>query len=257
VALAAEGLSCGYAGEAVLEGVSLCLQAGEMVAVLGRNGCGKSTLLRCLAGALPAQKGRIWLRGTSLAGLDRREVSRRLAVVAQELLVPFAFSTGEVVEMGRAPYARFLHAPSSADRQAVEGALAVTGLQPLAERPFHHLSGGEQQRTALALALAQQTPVLLLDEPTVHLDIAHQMRVLALLRRLCAERGVAVLAAMHDINLSCLYFDRLLVLGGGTLLAAGRPAEVVSAGLVERAFGTRVAVGRHPCLAVPQVSLLP
>jgi iron complex transport system ATP-binding protein len=228
-----------------------------MVALLGRNGCGKSTLLRCLAGALPAQQGHIWLCGAPLAGLARRAVSRRLAVVAQELLVPFAFSTGEVVEMGRAPYARFLQAPSAADRQAVEGALAATDLLPLAERPFHHLSGGEQQRAAMALALAQETAVLLLDEPTVHLDVAHQMRVLALLRRLCAERGVAVLAAMHDLNLSCLYFDRLIVLGGGTLLAAGRPGEVVTEGLVEQAFGTRVAVGRHPCLDVPQVSLLP
>jgi iron complex transport system ATP-binding protein len=133
----------------------------------------------------------------------------------------------------------------------------VTDLLGLADRSFQQLSGGERQRVAVALALAQEPTVLLLDEPTVHLDIAHQMAILALARRLCATRGLTVLAAMHDINLACLYFDRLLVMHDGRILASGPPGAVLSAVLVEQAFGARVAVGRHPTMDVPQVSLLP
>ncbi len=256
-ALEARDLAGGYGARPILRGVSLAVAAGEAVALLGRNGCGKSTLLRLLGGVLTPQAGAVTLRGTPLAALPRRAVARTLAVVAQELSVPFAFSVREVVELGRAPYARFLQAPDAADRRAVDRALAATDLIDLAGRTFQQLSGGEQQRVAVAMALAQEPRVLLLDEPTVHLDIAHQLGLLSLIRRLCREEGLAVLAAMHDINLACLYFDRFVVLGEGTTLAVGAPAEVLSPELVERAFGTRVVVGRHPCLDVPQVSLLP
>jgi len=249
-ALEARDLAGGYGARPILRGVSLAVAAGEAVALLGRNGCGKSTLLRLLGGVLTPQAGAVTLRGTPLAALPRRAVARTLAVVAQELSVPFAFSVREVVELGRAPYARFLQAPDAADRRAVDRALAATDLIDLAGRTF-------QQRVAVAMALAQEPRVLLLDEPTVHLDIAHQLGLLSLIRRLCREEGLAVLAAMHDINLACLYFDRFVVLGEGTTLAVGAPAEVLSPELVERAFGTRVVVGRHPCLDVPQVSLLP
>ena len=256
-ALAAHALACGYGAENVLADVSLSVAAGEMVALLGRNGSGKSTLLRCLAGVLAPRAGRVELCGRPLAATPRRAVARLLAVVPQELHVPFAFTVREVADLGRAPYARFMGGPDARDRAAVERALAVTDLLELAERPFQQISGGEQQRAAVAMALAQQARVLLLDEPTVHLDIAHQMALLALVRELCRERGLAVLAAMHDINLACLYFDRLVVLGEGTLLAAGALDSIVTADLIERAFGTRVAVSRHPRLPVPQVSLLP
>ena len=228
-----------------------------MVALLGRNGCGKSTLIRCLGGALTPRGGAVSLLGEPLAGRSRGEVARTLAVVSQELSVPFAFSVREVVDLGRAPYARFLQSPTQEDRRAVADALAATDLVGLAGRAYQTLSGGEQQRVALAMALAQGPMALLLDEPTVHLDIAHQLALLAVLRRLCREQGLAVLAAMHDINLACLYVDRIAVLGEGTLLAAGPPAAVVTPALVERAFGTRVVVTPHPTLGVPQISLLP
>ena len=257
VVLAAEGLRCGYGRERVLEDVSLDLAQGEMVALLGCNGSGKSTLLRCLGGALPAQAGTVRLQGMALAAWDRRRAARVLAVVPQEMRVPFAFSVREVVELGRAPHARFLHTPDGEDREAVEEALEVAGLADLADRLFQRLSGGEQQRVALAMALAQRPQVLLLDEPTVHLDLAHQQQLLATVRRLCAEQGLAVLAAMHDVNLSALYFDRLLVLGDGTLLATGTPHKVLTPEVIACAFGTRVVVTRHPVLDLPQVSLLP
>lgn len=255
--LAAECLVCGYGDHIVLCGVNLRLAAGEMVALLGRNGCGKSTLLRCLGGALPALGGEIVLGGVPLRLLPRRAAARAMAVVPQEMRVPFAFTVREVVELGRAPYARFLAPPDAADRRAVAEALAAADLAGLADRTFQQLSGGEQQRVALAVALAQEPAVLLLDEPTVHLDLAHQMALLDLARRHCAGRGLAVLAAMHDINLAALYFDRLLVLGEGGVLAAGVPQAVITEPLIERAFGTRVLVRPHPAIGVPQISLLP
>jgi iron complex transport system ATP-binding protein len=228
-----------------------------MVALLGRNGCGKSTLLRCLAGIVPATTGTVTLGGNPVASHNRRALAKRLAVVAQELLVPFAFSVREVVELGRTPYARFLALPSIDDHRAVQAALKACDLDGLANSTFQQLSGGEQQRVALAMALAQEPEVLLLDEPTMHLDLAHQISLLALVRRLCAERGMAVLAAMHDINLSALFFDHVLVLDGGTMVASGDPRDVITAPLVAQVFGSRVAVFPHPILGVPQIVLLP
>ncbi len=257
VALSAASLSCGYGDRAVLAGIDIAVAPGEMVALLGRNGCGKSTLIRCLGGALAPIKGAVSLFGEPLTSRPRREVARTLAVLPQDLVVPFAFSVREVVDLGRAPYARLLQPPDAEDLRAVEDALAAADLVALAGRTYQTLSGGEQQRVALAMALAQEPKALLLDEPTVHLDIAHQLELLAMLRRLCRDQGLAVLAAMHDINLSCLLFDRIAVLGGGALLASGPPAGVVTPELVERAFGARVVVAPHPVLDVPQVSLLP
>lgn len=255
--LAAERLSCGYGDRPVLEGIDLAVSAGEMVALIGRNGSGKSTLLRCLGGALPPLAGRVLLQGLPVGARGRRETARLLAVVPQELQVPFATTIRDVVDLGRAPHARFLQPPTMADRAAVDRAMAAADLTSLADRTFQQVSGGEQQRAALAMALAQEPRMLLLDEPTVHLDVAHQISLLAALRRLCLADGLAVLAAMHDINLAALIFDRLLLLGEGRLLVSGAPRAVLSAETVERAFGVRVVVASHPALDVPQVSLLP
>jgi iron complex transport system ATP-binding protein len=255
--LEARGVACGYAGRAVVHGIDVALAPGQMTAVLGRNGSGKSTLLRCLAGALAPLEGTVLLNGMPLAAVERRTRARLLAVVSQELRMPFPFSVREVVEMGRAPYARFLAASSIEDRRAVDAALTATDLGSLADRPFHQLSGGEQQRVALAMALAQEPRVLLLDEPTTHLDLVHQTAFLGLVRRLRAERELTVLAALHDINLAALYFDELAVLHAGTLTARGTPATVVTEDVIGQAFGARVAVTRHPTREVPQVLLLP
>ncbi|MDB5059187.1 MAG: transporter [Chloroflexi bacterium] len=255
--LVATGLHCGYGTTIVLREIDLALRRGEMVALLGRNGCGKSTLIRCLGGALAPSAGSVTIDGTQVARHDRRALARRLAVVAQELRGPFAFSVREVVELGRAPHARFLAPSSAEDRRAVDLALHTCDLTDFADRTFQELSGGEQQRVALAMALAQEPEILLLDEPTVHLDLAHQVSLLALVRRLCAERGLAVLAAMHDINLSALYFDRITILGGGSMVASGTPGDVVTAPLIEGTFGTRVTISEHPTAGVPQVLLIP
>jgi iron complex transport system ATP-binding protein len=255
--LEARGLACGYGDRAVVRDVDLALASGQMMALLGRNGSGKSTLLRCLAGALAPLEGEVCLDGVALAQVERRTRARLLAVVSQELQMPFPFSVREVVEMGRAPYARFLAVPSLEDRRAVDSAVAATDLDSLRDRPFHQLSGGERQRVALAMALAQEPRVLLLDEPTTHLDLAHQTGFLGLVRRLCAERGLTALAALHDIYLAALYFDRLAVLHAGGLVARGEPWEVVTEAVIGQAFGAHVAVVRHPAHDVPQVLLVP
>ncbi len=255
--LAARNLSFSYGDKPVLRGVNLDVHPGEMVAVLGRNGCGKSTLLRLLAGGLEPRAGAVLLDGKDLTSYSRRAAARLLAVASQELAIPFALSVRAIVDLGRTPYTRFLVSSGPEDLRAVDEALTATDLQALADQLFMRISGGEQQRAALAMALAQEPRVLLLDEPTVHLDIAHQMSVLALVKRLCTERGLAVLAAMHDINLTCLYADRLIVLASGEILAEGAPHDVVTPEIIARAFGARVVVTRHPTLDLPQTALLP
>jgi iron complex transport system ATP-binding protein len=254
--LEARDLSCGYGAHPVLHDITLQLFRGEMVALLGRNGSGKSTLLRCLAGALAPIAGAVIVDGETGHTRDRKALARRLAVVAQELSVPFAFSAREVVELGRAPYARFLGLPDAEDKRAVDRAIGECDLDAIQGKVFQRLSGGEQQRVALALALAQEPDILLLDEPTVHLDLAHQVSLLALARRLCAERGLSVLAAMHDINLAALCCDRVAIIGEGSMVALGLPADVLTVPLIERVFGTRVAIVPHPDNGLPQVLLL-
>jgi iron complex transport system ATP-binding protein len=257
VVLEARGLTCGYGALPVLTAVDLCLSRGETIALLGRNGSGKSTLIRTLAGVLPALSGSVTVDGLPIKQHDRRALSRRLAVVPQKMDVPFAFSVREIVELGRAPHARFLGLPNEADARAVESALNACDLQALSAHPFQQISGGEQQRVALAMALAQEPEILLLDEPTVHLDLSHQVSLLDLVRRLRTSRGLGVIAAMHDVNLSALYFDRILLLGEGAPLAMGTPLEVLTAAAIERAFSTRVEVFPHPRTGTPQIVLVP
>ena len=256
-ALATERVSFAYAGREVLREVSLELRPGEMTALLGRNGAGKSTLLRLLSGALTPTRGTVTLQGRPLATLPRKEVARRLAVVPQELHVPFAFSVREVVSLGRTAHVPFLQGESARDRRAVEEAIALLELAELAERPYNTLSGGERQRAVMAMAVAQQPSVLLLDEPTVHLDLAHQLEVLKLVRRLHAEGGLTVLAAVHDLNLAALLFDRLLLLDVGRIVADGPPAEVLTAETIHAVFGAAVHVFPHPTTGAPQITLLP
>ncbi len=254
--LQARGLACGYERRPVLDGIDLSLVRGESVALLGRNGCGKSTLLRTLAGVLPAIAGSVTVDGIPVRHYERRALSRRLAVVPQKMEVPFSFSAREIVELGRAPHTHFLGLPSASDERAVTAALEACDLQALAARPFQQLSGGEQQRVALAMAMAQEPEILLLDEPTVHLDLAHQVALLELVRRSSSVRGLGVIAAMHDVNVSALYFDRLVLLAEGTILAAGTPREVLSPAMIQRTFGTRVEMFEHPRTGVPQIVLL-
>lgn len=241
----------------VLRGVSLELGAGELVGLIGPNGSGKTTLLRVLSGLLVPRRGQVYLDSQDIRGLDRRQVAQRVAVVPQELVMPFAFSAYEMVMMGRTPHVRPIVGAGPRDRQVVAKKMELTATLDLAERPFNELSGGEKQRVIMAMALAQEPDILLLDEPTVHLDINHQVEVLELIKRLNRQQGLTVLATMHDLNLAALYFDRLILLNGGRVVANGSPAEVLREESIRQVFQAAVQVREHPTHHTPQVVVLP
>ena len=230
----------------VLRGVDLVLARGELVALLGTNGSGKTTLLRTFAGTLAPDGGMVSFDGRAVGTWRRGALARRVAVLPQQLDLPAGFRVGELVAMGRAPHARRLFASTAADERAVARALIDADAADLADRAAEELSGGERQRLLVAMALAQEPDLLLLDEPTLHLDLAHQVALLAAIRRLRDQRGLTVLAVLHDLNLAAAFAPRVAVLDEGRVVADGPPAEVLSPDLVRRVFGVTVDVARTP-----------
>jgi iron complex transport system ATP-binding protein len=228
----------------VLRGLDLSVAAGEVLALLGPNGSGKTTLLRAIAGTLPRDAGRVALFGRDLAEWPRVALARRVAVLPQSLVLPDGFRVAELVEMGRAPHATRWFGSSVEDAAAVERALTDADALDLAERYADELSGGERQRVLVAMALAQEPDLLLLDEPTLHLDIAHQAALLASVARLQARRGLTVIAVLHDLNLAAAHVPRVAVLGGGRIAADGAPASVLNPALVRELFGAAVDEAR-------------
>ncbi len=237
----ARGLAGGYGRGAVVAGVDLALAAGRCTAILGPNGAGKSTLLRLLAGILPARAGTVELLGRPLAAWRRREIARVVGVVPQLLPLTFPVRVRELVEQGRAPHLGPWEPPAAADRAAVARALAMVDLEDCAARPVQELSGGERQRALLARALACEPRVLLLDEPAAALDVAHQLELVAIARRLLAE-GVAAAVVVHDWNLALRVADELVVLDRGRVHTAGTPAEVLHSRVFEEVFEVAVDV---------------
>jgi iron complex transport system ATP-binding protein len=269
--LAGEKIAFAYDGHQVLHDVDIALHSGNLVALLGPNGSGKTTLLKILCGIFPPREGRVVLDDRDLALRGRRDIARRIALVPQELNVPFAFTVREMVLLGRTPHIHPLLGEMRRDRDAVERAMELTDTLELAERFFGDLSGGERQRVVIAMALAQLlpdskglrdpsgfAPVLLLDEPTVHLDINHQVEILELIQMLNRERGLVVLATMHDLNLAALYFDRLYLLNHGRMVTEGAPGAVLSKERVEGVFGAQVVIEAHPArTGAPHIILMP
>lgn len=241
-ALAFESVTFGYHGEPVVEAVSLTISPGDMVGLLGPNGAGKSTLVRLASGVIRPSRGSVRIRGVDARELARDEVARRVAVVPQEFNVQFAYTVRQVVELGRTPHRGSWGFARTGDREAIEAALDATGTTALADRIFNELSGGERQRVLIALALSQSAGIVLLDEPTAHLDIKHQIEVLEMLRRLNRERDLTVVAVMHDLNLAARFFPRL-ILFKRRVIADGPPAPVLSADLLARVYETPVQVG--------------
>jgi len=241
----------------VLQGIDLALEKGDLVGLVGPNGSGKTTLVRVLSGLLRPGRGTVHLEEVDLRRLSRREVARRIAVVPQQLTMPFGLTVREVVMLGRTPHVRPLLGAGARDRVVVHEKMALTDTLTLADRPFNELSGGEQQRVTLAMALAQEAEILLLDEPTVHLDINHQVEILELIRRLNREQGLTVLVIIHDLNLAALYLDRLILLDRGRILASGSAEEVLQEALIREVFGAHVMVSSHPTCSVPQVTIVP
>src|SRR5437870_7103270 len=237
-----DALTFGYNRELLLYDIYLQVQAGEMVGLLGPNGSGKTTLLRLLSGVLQPQQGKILLEGRDLQQWGRRNIARRIAVVPQELHMPFAFTVEQMVSLGRTPFVNFFGSLGARDERIVKDALQAATIESLADRVFNQLSGGERQRVMIAMALAQEPRLLLLDEPTSHLDIKYQIETLELVQFLNRERGVTVIAAIHDLNLAARYFPRLLLFQRG-IVADASPAEVLEPGLLSRLYGVNVQVG--------------
>ena len=255
------GIEASYRGHStsrpVLCGIDLRIEPGEMVALIGPNGAGKSTLLRLAGGVLRPSAGSATLLDRDLAGMRPREVAQQVAVVPQEGPIPIGLVVREMVGLGRTPYARLLLGSTAHDREMVDWALAVAGVGELAERFVDELSGGERQRVILARALAQEPRLLLLDEPTANLDLHHQVAMLELVRGLTRERGLAVLAAVHDLQLAALYCDRVALMHAGRVVSQGPPEAVLTEPLLLEAFGQRVVLSEHPTHGVPLVALVP
>jgi iron complex transport system ATP-binding protein len=254
--LVAENLSTGYSGRAVVRAVSLQLAPGEMVVLLGPNGSGKTTLVRALARVLPLFEGRVLLDNQPAANMEPRTYARHVAYAPQETPLDMGFTIDEMVMMGRYPHRQSLFADSAADHAAVQRALQMTRLELFAHRSYKQLSGGEKQRVNLARALAQNARYLLLDEPTAHLDLHHQVQLLAQLRHWIQNEGLGVLCVLHDLNLAAEYADRVILMNDGQTVAQGEPAEVLQSEMLESVYRTPVLVRLNPLSGRPLVFAL-
>ena len=248
-----ENLTVSYGSRRVLTDVSLEVNSGEVVAIIGPNGAGKSTLVRAVSGVVLVQGGKVSANGDDLLTLPPMKRARYLAVVPQAVSLPPAFTVWETVLMGRTPYLNFLGQVSAKDEEIARLALQKVDALDLAERRVGELSGGEQQRVLLARALAQATPILLLDEPTVHLDLQHQVSLMETVRTLAHADNLAVLIALHDLNLAARYADRVVLLVSGEIKAAGTPRQVLTPELISAAYHLPVQVVPHPFADVPLV----
>ncbi|MGH3738484.1 MAG: ABC transporter ATP-binding protein [Micromonosporaceae bacterium] len=244
--LVADGLDVGHGARRVLHGVDLAPRPGAVTVLVGPNGCGKSTLLRTLAGLLPPLAGTVTIGGAPLGSLSRRMLSQRLAFLPQAPLVPAGVTVRELVRHGRYAHRGAFARHTSDDVAAIDWALHVTDADALADRRLDELSGGERQRAWLATVLAQRAPVLLLDEPTTHLDLRHQFELLELVRRLARDHAIACVVVLHDLMQAAAYADELLVVADGRVQAVGAPADVLTPETIERAFGLAVHVVRDP-----------
>jgi iron complex transport system ATP-binding protein len=242
-------------GARVLDGVSLAAGEGEVVGLVGPNGAGKTTLLRVCNGSLAPASGEVRVDGDPLPGLSARETARRVATVPQEPSLGFDFPVREAVAMGRTAHVPRLGRRGPDDRAAVARAMDRAAVTDLADRPVTALSGGERARVSLARALAQETPVLLLDEPTANLDVGHQVRTLSLVRGL-ADDGRAIVAAVHDLDLAARFCDRLVLLADAAVRATGDPAAVLTPAALADAFGVRARVDTDPATGAPRVTVL-
>lgn len=257
-ALSARGVSFVYGHKnrvTALDDVSLDVRPGEMVALLGPNGSGKSTLLRAMSATASPTRGIVRLFGTDIQRVPAVERSRRLAFVPQRVRVDLPFTAREVVMMGRAPYQGRFGLEQRGDEPVVVDAMRRMQVAHLEGRRMSELSGGEAQRVMLAQALAQQPEVMLLDEPTSHLDINFQAEIMELLASLHRERSLTVMLSLHDLNLASLYAERVVLLRGGRLHAQGPPLEVITEPTVREVYGAHVHVGRYPTCHAPLVSL--
>ena len=250
-ALDVRNLTVAYGARVALRDVSLSLPVGELLGLVGPNGSGKTTLIRAVSGVVAPQAGGVSLDGDDALRLSPKEVALRVAVVPQNPQLPPAFTALELVLMGRTPHLKLLQGEGQGDLRAARRAMLATDSWELAGRRVGELSGGERQRLLVARALAQETPLLLLDEPTAHLDVGHQAATLRLMARLCRNEGKAVLAAVHDLTLAAQFCHRLVMLHQGRVVAEGSPGGVLTRERLRQVYGTSLHVLAHPVTGRP------
>lgn len=253
-AMALQDLACGYEDRSVVENLDLQARPGEVLILIGPNGVGKSTLLRTMARLMRPKSGKVLLADRDLWDVSAREAARQMTFAPQAAGGQWAATVEELVAMGRAPHRGWFLPLTAADHAVVAHALAVVGLSQDAGRVVSELSGGEQQRAALARVLAQEPQVLLLDEPTAHLDLKYQTSILSLVRRLAHQEGLSVVISLHDLNLAAMYGDRLALLSEGRLVAVGSAEAVLTADRLSEVYGVPVVVSRHPVYGTPLVT---
>jgi iron complex transport system ATP-binding protein len=251
--LRAEGLALSYDDRQVITDLDLEIPTGQVTVIVGANGCGKSTLLRGLSRLLSPSRGAVCLDGKAIHRWKTREVARQLGILPQSPIAPDGLTVIDLVHRGRGPHQTWWRQWSTTDELAVHEALRVTDMTELADRPVDELSGGQRQRAWIAMAVAQETPILLLDEPTTHLDLAHQIDVLDLVRDLNHDDHRTVVTVLHDLNQACRYADHIVALKHGRIVARGHPAEVITAETVHEVFDLRCRVVTDPISDTPLV----
>ena len=255
-AIQTNNLTFAYKDRPVLDGVSLSVERGEMVGILGPNGSGKTTLLKIFSAVLRG-RGDVKVNGRSIETYGKRELSRLFAMVPQESQVLFPYTAAEIVLMGRASYHSPFALEGRKDLEVARASMKLTDSLPFSDRYLHELSGGEKQRVIIARALAQEPQILLLDEPSAFLDLKHQVQVFELMRRLNRERGLTIVAALHDLNLAALFFPRLVLLRDGRIYRDGSPREVLTEKTIDEVYGIRVRVEKDPSGEKPQLFICP
>jgi len=255
--LTAEGLRLAYDDRVIVDGLSIAIPAGQITVIVGANACGKSTLLRGLARLMKAAEGTVLLDGQDIHRRPTRDVATRLGILPQQPIAPEGITVSDLVGRGRHPHQRWHRQFSVDDEAAVMTALDATGTTDLADRSVDELSGGQRQRVWIALALAQGTPLMLLDEPTTFLDLAHQVEVLDLLARLNETEGRTIVLVLHDLNLACRYAHHLVAMKDGAIVGQGSPAEVISVDMVNEVFGLHCHILDDPLTGTPLVLPVP
>lgn len=252
-----QNVTIGYGHKLILEDVTLKVLPGQLVGLIGPNGSGKSTIIRALTRVIPIHGGNIFLDAKNIISIPRQQLARMLGVVPQVPLLPSAFTAFEVVLMGRNPHLGMFQNESQREVDITLQAMGQTMTRHLAGRRIGELSGGEIQCLLIARALVQETKAILLDEPTANLDIGRQIEILNLIKRLCLKKNIAVLAALHDLNLAAQYCDRLVLINNGRIYAQGTPGEVITAENIKEVYGAEGCVYTHPANGLPAVLINP